>query len=129
MTDAEYEAAKARFDALAARWVPLLGLTDWHITWDYRRQDANDFRTDNPDEIAKAHVIWTYLSAIVTIWLPGFEDLSDARREFIFVHELMHLVLNEMREDQGQDTIQHEERVATVLAQAFLRTHAAGATV
>lgn len=42
--------------------------------------------------------------------------MSDEEIEYVVVHELMHVFLNEMRE-QGQ---QHEERVATLLAKAFL---------
>jgi hypothetical protein len=57
--------------------------------------------------------------------MPRVLELSDEDLERCVVHELVHVFLNEAREN-GEDWLDHEERVASTLAQAFiwLRDHA-----
>lgn len=128
MTDAEYEATKARIDAMLDRWIPLLGLVDWHIYREYRRQDSDDLRRmDGNTEVARCHVIWEYEEIGMSWWLPLIfeEEWTDERLEPVVVHELMHIVVREMREDAKRKGILHEERVSTRLARAFVRTRQA----
>lgn len=128
MTDAEFEQQQARIEACVLRWVPLLGLDDWRIVREYRRQDNADL--DNGDgtmSFGRCHVQWPYMEARITFWTPQAEDFDDEHLELIVVHELMHVVLHEMCDDAKTKVIRHEERVATVLAKAFLRTRASGA--
>lgn len=120
MTDPEFEAASERVNGILDRWIALLALGHWTINRDLRRQDKPDFRDDgSSSEVARCHVNWQYEDATITVWLPEAHEYTDERLEWVMVHELMHIVLNEMREDRKN--ILHEERVATVLAKALIR--------
>jgi hypothetical protein len=123
MTDAEFEAAKARVHGFAERWTPLLGLDDWDISWEYNREPP-----DKEREIAHCAVDWEYEQATVTWSITELlnDECDDEKLERIVVHELAHIILREMREDT-KTKINHEERVATRLSKAFIRTREVGA--
>lgn len=61
---------------------------------------------------------WRYLEAVVLVNLRFVETVSDERLELYFVHEMMHALLDEAQIVDRD----HEERVATWLALAFLWT-------
>jgi hypothetical protein len=125
MTDAEFEAQKARIERLFDRWIPLLGLSDWHIDRDYRRQDADDLfdRASGEIEDARCAVAWQYMGAVITIWLQHWTEYDDGPAEVRIVHELMHIMVNEMRPPKGKGCTAQEEHVCTTLAKAFIRTY------
>lgn len=128
MTDAEFEAAKARVEALRILWTPLLGLADWDIDFAYRRQDSDDLHDgDGQRSFAFTSVDWKYEHGTITAFLPEIIDSqwSDEHLAYVIVHEFMHVLLHEMRDDGKTEGIRHEEHVATRLAKAFIRTLAA----
>lgn len=57
------------------------------------------------------------MSAYITLYLPCLKDLSPQRLEEIVIHELVHILINEMR-DYHKDP-DHEERVVTGIQKAF----------
>ena len=61
---------------------------------------------------------WRYRSVEIDINVPSMSEQSDRDLDTYFVHELMHVFLNEMR--ANEDRVNHEERVATTLADAFI---------
>lgn len=121
MTDAEYAAQKARWQGAVDRWLPMLGLRWWHVRLCYHR-DADDSGLDGVNRrLARCETNWAYLEATIHCYVPALVDLEDWEVELGFVHECMHIFLNEMRElvHNGENWLQHEERVATLLAKAF----------
>lgn len=80
------------------------------------------FSDDEPDGrtgdilLGEANVTWQYQTATITFYPKSMKDMAEDDIEKLVVHELMHVFLNEMREEG----IDHEERVATMLAKAFL---------
>ena len=124
MTDAEFEAQKARLIKLIDYWPERLGLRWWHLTYEYVR-DSGDFKkkADNDAEseaIATCDADWKYLHAMIHFNMAGLPERTDEELERIFVHELTHVLLQELQERQNH--IAHEERVASMLTNAFIWT-------
>lgn len=59
---------------------------------------------------------WKYLNATLTFSDDAIKNMDRNELEELVVHEMMHMLLNEMREGK----IKHEERVATQLQKAFM---------
>ena len=120
MNDAEFEAQKVRIKALIEKWHAPVGLRWWTVTHQYVVA-AEDMPEDAGTEVlAKATVRWQYLRAEIVWNMRNVEDCDDDYLEKAFVHECMHVLLNEMR--SHTDDLLHEERVASSLANAFLWT-------
>lgn len=120
MNDAEYERQKARVDALAKQWLSALGLDYWDITLEfYRGRLPSEGEDDGADPLARCKVKWQYLYATISWDLEAVAEESDGELERIFVHECMHVFLHELRHSTD-DWLDHEERVAQMLAKAFV---------
>jgi hypothetical protein len=107
---------KKLFEETLKKWIPILCLGYWRITTEFC--DSHEFiRIENSTTaLAFCHANWTYLTAIIRVNNDHLQEEEDSRIVFIVVYELGHCLLNEMREEG----IDHEERVATLLAQSFL---------
>jgi hypothetical protein len=126
MDDAEFERQKQRIRDLAQKWIGPLGLAWGTISMAYCRTRDEFDPSDAPSlsvdtTVAKCRTDWRYAQSTITWVLPNVAEQDDEKLELIFVHELMRIFLNEMRwyEHEGHG-IDHEERVATTLAKAFL---------
>lgn len=112
----KHDLIKAAFD----KWIPRLGLA-WHdieiVYYDDPYEIINRFRVIETGEMVPANVTaqWMYADAKININLPAFEFIEDAKIERVIVHELCHILVNEMREPE----MHHEERVVTGLTKAF----------
>lgn len=99
------------------KWFERLLLHSWYIDihWEYEpnRQESR-MRGQMP-------VQWEYLRADFYIYLPLLWGMREVELEEFIVHELMHIMVNEMRDD-SPDNCDHEERVVTSLARAFMNT-------
>lgn len=126
MTDAEFEKGKARLIALRDRWQSVIMPGGWTITHCFMG-DSNDMIDHKGKSVPKALALcaarWEYMEATIQWNMPRLADHDDESLERTFIHELMHVFLNETREEPFQ--LRHEERVATELALAFywLREH------
>lgn len=101
---------KGLIEEYANWWTKWLGLRYWNIKFETAK---------NPDEDGLAGtsaVDWRYQEATITFYLKTMKHMQPDEIEKIVVHELMHIFLNEMREEG----IDHEERVATMLQKAFM---------
>lgn len=137
MTDREFKTAKARVDAISNRWFDCLGLRWWRISIEYSREPLipQDSMGGSWETIARTSVKWEYLDAVITINMPAIVDMDDDRLEHVFVHECVHVLVNEMRmwgterlsEEKSEEAIKHEERVVCALTCALLWTRKAGA--
>lgn len=117
MKDAEYRAFVQAARKSYRRWRPLLGLEAWDITLEFY-----DDRYEDYESAARTTVRWEYASATVQFYVPAClgHDIDE-----LVVHELCHVIVNEMRDDSSgaliHDTVMHEERVCTMLTRALLR--------
>lgn len=114
MTD-DTERAKRAF----GKWMEPLGLLWWDLTiryYDEPIEIINRFDWDN-DHITVARTLadWRYGTATIDVNVPALKDMSDEEIERVAVHELIHILVNEMREGD----IKHEERVVTALTKAI----------
>lgn len=121
MDDAEFKRQKSRLLALSDKWVRPLGLAWWDIAYEYARDDYEaPPNASSPDaSLAKCAANWRYGHACITWNMPRVREIQDVELERCFVHELMHIFLSETREN-GEDWLDHEERVASTLTKAFL---------
>lgn len=133
MNDREYSAQKRRLEALRKKWLRTIGLGWWSIDIVYNRGDPEKASRDAPDgwtTAAVASVQWEYKAATITFNMRVVEGMSDAKLERVYVHELGHVLLNQMRayrSDDGSSTeVRHEEFVATSLADALIWAWEAG---
>lgn len=97
---------------LIRKWVPILGLEAWKIDIDL------EFRHDYLP--CRVSALWAYLHAHLQVNVPLLFTLNDEQLEETIVHELVHVVLSELRDDSKEEDL-HEERTATILARAFMR--------
>jgi predicted SprT family Zn-dependent metalloprotease len=98
------------------KWQMSLGLASWRID-QYHHKDSSYFQSDN-DFVTRAEVFadWRYLKANIHFNLCEMKHLPVDEIERIVVHELCHILVNEMR----SSGIDHEERVVTGLTDAFM---------
>ena len=119
MDDKTYNKQKKRILKFIDKWRAPLGLNWWKIDIEYLRAgfenaiDGEGFRT-----IAVCNSKWQYLEACIKFDIPAVAGLNDSDLEDVVVHEFMHIFLCEMRE-YSEERKDHEERVATQLANAF----------
>ena len=81
----------------------------WKIDFtvrDYLHNNCADFQT-----MATCDADWRYFEATLNFSFIKMYDLEEEEIEKIVIHELLHIVVNEMREDG----IEHEERVVSHL--------------
>jgi len=134
MTDKEFAFEKARIRKLVDRWVRPLGLNWFKLDIDYERvpleppQSATGHnKTYQWRTQANTAVVWEYRKASMAFDMNAIHGSSDDELESLFVHELCHILVNEMREwsddDKGR---KHEESVVEGLARAFVWTRDAG---
>lgn len=127
MKNKVYKAQRKRLLKLADEWVRPIGLGWWKVKLDFDREgvsfkdsmhEENGFRSGSA---ARCFPDWRYSMATIIFNMPEIVHHSDNELEFVFVHELMHIFLHEMREGANvRKQLPHEERVATALAKAFV---------
>ena len=134
MTDKQFEDTKRRVQALLDEWAfgkegkapRIPSLRDWIIVVRYSREAIH---TEDGDE-AGAQVVssWFYKTAEIDFNCMDLHDLATVEIERTVLHELCHLLVNEMREwggkygERTEAWSHHEERVVTDLSMAFLQS-------
>lgn len=96
-----------------ARWAPLLGLKWWNITYNYHDEPyTGDAYPDGRTPSARTSVDWDYNRATIHFYLSECKGSDDDYIERIVVHEMYHVLINEMRQwKDANDALSHEERV------------------
>ena len=120
MNDEEFEAQKARVQALVDRWLPRMGLNWWvEIKIDYKRDQA-EMPSSHAD--ANCNASWEYKVATIVFSLPKCAALSDYLLEETVVHELCHVLTAGFDELVPSDLMESAiiEHTVTSLAQAFM---------
>lgn len=124
LTQAQVDAATERIENIIRTWQPLLGLEHWTITRKYRREGFAESR-EGWATLAWTSHDWAYLKATISFALNEFIELDDNRAEEETLHELMHLIVDELTHECN-DREKHTDRTATLLAKAFQRVRKAG---
>lgn len=112
-----------KLKSLFDKWITRLGLRWWDIEvhWhDDPETILNEFGNEEGNilVVARTHVRWEYARAWIHVNLPLMKQLSDQEAERCIVHELVHILVNEMREGETH----HEERVVTQITKAIFWT-------
>jgi hypothetical protein len=121
LNDREAAQQIKRLKRIQQKWVSCLGLDWWTMEFVYSRDPLRDvgpagFRNDTR-AVASTSSDWRYRDATMTFDLALCSTLPDDQLESVFLHEAMHVHLNEIRD--GEITVEQrdrEERVATTMA-------------
>ncbi len=119
--DSKLDEVKALIEKYLEKWIQPLGLKWWKIDMIYYDDPGEIVREFTSQEgnflvLAKCFSKWQYMNATIYINLPGWVELDEQEVEEYLLHELCHILVNEMREDD----ILHEERVVSTLQRAFM---------
>lgn len=119
-TDAEWLALQAKIQGWIDAWADRMWLNWWdvHIVW--YRGDIPDSNREAVPPGRKALMDCTpdyrYFEATIRVNLERALDFGDDYLENVVIHELAHIVLNEMRDwKPSRKGMKREERVATHL--------------
>jgi hypothetical protein len=104
MTDVEYRLIVRRIKSVIKKWQWMVA--GWSVSWVFVRDRLEE------DAAASVEVEWKYCEAQVAFGLFEMMEQSDSEIERVVVHEMMHILVSEMR---GLENMDHEERVVTVL--------------
>ena len=109
------------FGELVEKWVGKTYLAWWNITITYQPNKeyakAEGYKKKHARcSAATCHTNWQYLDATINVNLSVIKTMTAEQIEYVVVHELMHIFLNEMR----ATGVEHEERTATILARSFM---------
>lgn len=117
-------------------WITCMGLRFWRIHLEYV-QHAHEMQgrrsASSPEGtvcLGMAQAEWKYCEATLVLNCEELASRSDDEVEHVIVHELCHVLVNEMREwagshmpdDEWAAYMKHEERVVTQLEKAFMWT-------
>jgi len=124
MNDKEFNKLKSKIHKIIDKWSPMLGLKWWTVKIYYERVNCTDIsRHDDGYSRAGAqtHVQYPYKTAQIYFYLPDLKSLGKQELENLVIHELIHILVNEMR--FFNEGIDHEERVVSDLTSAFIWTY------
>jgi len=120
---------KKRCTRFVKMWRERLGLSHWRIDHTYH---DGPFLVDGAlDSEATASCLarWQYQSASLNFNVRETEQLDDERLEEVVIHELGHILVNEMRPlnlpagwVRDASDAAHEEHVVTLITNAILYT-------
>jgi len=121
MTDREFEAQRKRVRREMNKWRNLMGLGSWAFSYVYCREglDVPDgYAAEGRTCLMRVNSAWEYCEAEIAISMPMMLETPDEELSRICIHEMMHVLVAELRE--GADDIRHEERVVTMLTKAAM---------
>jgi len=101
-------------------WGTKLGLRWWSVEIRYYDRPKHFRKASGASANAAMRVWadWRYMTATIAVNVPALAELSDDELERSIVHELVHILVNEMREDDPD--VKHEERTVTMLTKAVI---------
>jgi hypothetical protein len=123
MNDYQFHRVKNKLQKYLKTWKVLLGLQWYRLDVLFDRDSIRRPDPENPGgtivTYATTSCSYEYLQAAIQFSVPGLQDKDDADLERVVIHELLHVVVNEMR-DASRST-KHEERVVSVLEEVFFK--------
>lgn len=124
--DKQFRETKKRLKSAISKWHKTLGLGWWKVDYRYYNTLTSGDRSLNGNILATCSADWRYMTADICFAVESIwgAELDDEAIEALVVHEMCHILVNEMREDG----IDHEERVTETLARAFVWARNEGVT-
>jgi hypothetical protein len=119
MRQRQFKRERQRIMRFIDAWLEPLGLRWWTVRVMYHRR-SKGFRAIHPTRVVLARVVadWRYMEAQIDVNVGAAVGLADWELERAVVHELCHLLVNELQGAAGYTD--HEERVVQTLARAFI---------
>jgi len=109
----------ARITALADKWLKPLGLLWWRkIEFVYYEDRGHFKKEDRAESVMITYPSWAYLEATIEVNLYAIAEADDETLEYYFVHEMAHLMTDEIVD--GNERKDNVERAVTQIARAFL---------
>lgn len=109
----------ARVENLVARWKPRLKLDHWKIAIHPAKEPPINTKKGFAEVLAISGD-WRYMKAMIFVRTANTPKFEEAQLEQSVVHELAHLLLNELADSTRADYEDHEERVCSLLTSVFL---------
>ena len=119
MTEKDLTKYKNIAEKLLSKWVNLLGLDRCTLTVEFSDEAKNT--DEGMAIIAETSASWQYNAAYIIFYLANFDKVKKDRIEMAILHELTHIMVNEMRSFNESDGVAHEERVVCGLTDAIMR--------
>lgn len=110
MKDRTVKQLHALIDKYVTKWKVELFLGMWTVSYDIRDWLTNE-HGDETQTVARCFTHWNYFTAELEFNYMILKDKADSFIENVVLHEMLHIVVNEMREEH----IDHEERVVSHL--------------
>lgn len=117
MTDAEYREQKDRVHRYLKKWIGPAGFGWWMIDCVWKRQKKDD---NEVTAAADTSAQWQYRQAVITFYLPMFEEMPDERVERLVVHELSHLLVSGLHNFEDDSMREITEYTTELVAQTLL---------
>ncbi len=117
MKDKEWNQKKNKIAKILRTWIKDFGLRWYNIDIEYKAGDAPE-RGNEYKCVAQVTSKWMYRDATITIWLEELPYHDEERLERLLVHELCHILVEQMRPEEG--VTDNEECVVEGLARAFM---------
>lgn len=115
---------KKRITPLVREWRERLGLTNWNLTHHYHDGTFHLDDGSNSDQaVGACFSRWQYQTIKLDFNAQQTARFDDDELREIVIHELMHAMVNEMRDPYTEWTKErsaHEERVVTMLTNAII---------
>ena len=115
MTDKEFRRVNRVIKRSINKWLITMGFRRWTVTHTLYRE----LKEGEPDCTASCDAQWEYQNMWLKFYGPKCGSLAEKELEEVVVHELMHGLVNQMRE-WASDKMHHEEHVVTQLTQAIM---------
>lgn len=115
-----YKRQRTRIRRCFDEWITKLGLRWWEIEIRYydRQRFFRKASGAGRNIAMRVWADWRYATATIAVNVPSLAKMDDDQLERAVVHELLHILVNEMREDDPY--VKHEERTVTTLTKAVM---------
>lgn len=104
MTDKEFEIQKKRVKKFVDKWFKTLGLGWYEIDFEWSREFDGD-------TAGRTLSSWQYRSATITFFLPKLALQDDETIERTVVHEMAHVLLSALAQNQTEDDAGLHEQI------------------
>lgn len=120
MNDQRYAETKERLEKYLTKWHPLLQMGFTELKYEYVR----GLCPDDESTCACTNSSWTYRKAHITWYIEKLSTLSDHELEDVVVHELVHVLLAPVTQDQGKEWHEQIEFTTQTIAMLFINVQA-----
>jgi hypothetical protein len=121
LTEKNLEKYRRQALKFLSKWIKILGLDRCQLTIEF--SDEAKMSEDGMHLVAETSASWQYNSAMIVFHVANFDKLKPNRLEMVVIHELVHILVNEMRSYTASDGTSHEERVVCGLTDALMNAY------